>query len=244
MVTRTHVLECETDHTIACAAQSLNVRPGTGCYFHPSPGRPGVSFIAPQVIAGRDENRAMQAWAGRYQGLANDYAKPAAANAAWAARYQGLADAYTIKTTSANAAYAARYQGLANLEATHSMRIRRLGRPLPGPGECRSRTHPAYQRRLDCPIPGYGRRNNRASRESTLPGLPDTRVWPTQQPSAPCELTLPGPPVIRAWQICIHWRNNSTNAKTKRRLFRYQKSRLPQNLLLFPGKAITRPLML
>ena len=121
MVTRTHVsnakqtIQLPAPHKVSMFGLALAV------IFILALAGLAFSFIAPQVIAGRVENRAMQAWAGRYQGLANDYAKPAAANAAWAARYQGLADAYTIKTTSANAAYAARYQGLANLEATHSM---------------------------------------------------------------------------------------------------------------------------
>ena len=70
---------------------------------------------------GAVDSRAMDAWAARYQGLADRHALQAAnfelSNNAWANRLQGQADAFALQSAErprANAAYTARLQGMAD----------------------------------------------------------------------------------------------------------------------------------
>jgi hemoglobin-like flavoprotein len=83
-----------------------------------------VSFfvLKPEEGTANLNNRALQAWAARYQGQADAFlgvSQPVSQRSldAWAARYQGQADAFLADSESVSQrsldAWAARYQGLA-----------------------------------------------------------------------------------------------------------------------------------
>ena len=81
-----------------------------------------VSLLTPKGEVLNRDNRPLEAWAARYQGVADTFAAKDAlisqrALEAWAARYQGVANASAAKVVlnsqRALEAWAARYQGLA-----------------------------------------------------------------------------------------------------------------------------------
>ena len=89
-----------------------------------------ILLSPPQEALSASNQRAMDASAARYQGLADMYARDQAAlERGWqasAARYQGLADLQAKQALSpAQAAMAARYQGLAELYAKNVAALER-----------------------------------------------------------------------------------------------------------------------
>ena len=86
-----------------------------------------VSLLTPKGEVLNRDNRPLEAWAARYQGVANASAAKVVLNSqraleAWAARYQGLAEASAAKdalnSQRALEAWTARYQGSADFFAS------------------------------------------------------------------------------------------------------------------------------